>query len=227
MNIKILTLFPNLIDDCVRHSILGRAIDSGNISIEAINIRDYSKNKHKKCDDTPYGGGAGMLMTVQPIYDCIQSIDPERAYKRVFLTPTGKVFDDKIARELATHGDLLLLCGHYEGIDQRAVDLCIDECISIGDYVLTGGELAAIVVADAVSRFCDGVLGSEQSHEKDSFADGLLEHPQYTKPREYMGLSVPEVLLNGNHAEIAKWQYEQSIKVTKELRPDLLDENNK
>ncbi|MCL1944424.1 MAG: tRNA (guanosine(37)-N1)-methyltransferase TrmD [Firmicutes bacterium] len=223
MKIKILTLFPQLIDS-IKYSIIGRAMDNGSLIIQAVDIRQFSTNKHKKCDDVPYGGGAGMLMTVQPIYDCIQYLDPSRQSKRIFLTPTGKKFDDKMARELADN-DLIILCGHYEGVDQRAIDLCIDECISIGDYILTGGELAALVVVDAVCRFCSGVLGSQQSHEQDSFANGLLEYPQYTRPQEFRGHFVPDVLLNGNHAEIKKWQLEQSLLLTSRDRPDLLKDS--
>lgn len=221
MRITILTLFPQMVES-IRHSIIGKAIEKGTVKVDVVDIRNFTKDKHRKCDDTPYGGGAGMLMTVQPIYDCINSVDPERKARRIYLSPVGSVFCDNKSRELAKCEDLILLCGHYEGVDQRAIDLCIDECISIGDYVLTGGELAAMVVVDSVCRFVGGVLGSELSHEDESFANGLLEYPQYTKPREFAGLSVPEVLTNGNHAQIKKWQIEQSIENTKKYRPELI-----
>jgi tRNA (guanine37-N1)-methyltransferase len=220
MKIKILTLFPDMVR-AIQHSVIGRAIDNNLVDIQAIDIRMYSTNKHHKCDDVPYGGGAGMLMTAQPIYDCISSIDKDRLAKRIFLTPTGVRFDDAKAKDLARYDDLILLCGHYEGVDQRVIDLCIDECISIGDYVLTGGELAALVIVDAVCRFCQGVL-SQDSHQHDSFGNGLLEYPQYTRPREFMGMQVPQVLLSGNHADIHKWRQQQSVALTRLNRPDLV-----
>lgn len=225
MNIKIVTLFPQFIQGSLQHSLIGRAIQNGAVDIQSVDIRDFSSNKHKKCDDVPYGGGAGMLMTVQPIFDCIESIDKDRKYKRIYLTPVGKKFDDAKARELAKQSNLLILCGHYEGVDQRAVDLCIDECISIGDYILTGGELAALVVVDAICRFCDGVLGNASSHAQDSFANELLEYPQYTRPRIFRGHSVRDVLLSGNHSQIEKWRLEQSLLLTKQFKSKLPSED--
>ncbi len=221
MKIKILTLFPAMFD-CMHESIVGRAIKSGIIDFEAVDIRRYSRDKHFKCDDTPYGGGAGMVMTAQPIFDCINAIDPDHEYLRVYMSPKGERLSDGLCRELARNDNLLILCGHYEGVDQRVLDLCIDREISIGDYVLSGGELAAMVVADATARFVDGVLGCSDSHEDESFSDGLLEYPHYTRPPEFMGLKVPEVLLNGNHKEIEKFRRQKSEEITRARRPDLL-----
>lgn len=226
MKIRVLTLFPRMFD-CLNESIIGRAIKSGTLDFQAVDIRAYSKDKHQKCDDTPYGGGAGMVMTPQPIYDCINAVDPNHEYLRVYMSPKGERLNDGLCRSLACEQDkLLLLCGHYEGVDQRVLDLCIDREISVGDYVLSGGELAAMIVTDAVSRFVDGVLGSAVSHENESFSDGLLEYAQYTRPPEFMGLKVPEVLLNGNHKEIDKFRKNQSAELTKKLRPDLLTDTD-
>ena len=222
MRIRALSLFPQMFD-CLNESIIGRAIKNGILDFKAVDIRAYSKDKHSKCDDTPYGGGAGMVMTAQPIYDCINDIDPNHEYTRVYMSPKGEKLTDKTARELACGGDLILLCGHYEGVDQRALDLCIDREISVGDYVLSGGELAAMVVIDCVSRFVDGVLGSSASHEDESFANGMLEYPQYTRPPVFMGLEVPPVLLNGNHKEIDKFRKSESKKITALRRPDLAE----
>ena len=222
MRIRALSLFPQMFD-CLNESIIGRAIKNGILDFKAVDIRAYSKDKHSKCDDTPYGGGAGMVMTAQPIYDCINDIDPNHEYTRVYMSPKGEKLTDKTARELACGGDLILLCGHYEGVDQRVLDLCIDREISVGDYVLSGGELAAMVVIDCVSRFVDGVLGSSASHEDESFANGMLEYPQYTRPPVFMGLEVPPVLLNGNHKEIDKFRKSESKKITALRRPDLTE----
>lgn len=221
MKIRVLTLFPKMFE-CMNESIIGRAIKKGVLDFAAVDIREYTKDSHGKCDDTPYGGGAGMVMTAQPIYDCINAVDPDHEYLRIYMSPKGERFSDKTARELAAFDKLLLLCGHYEGVDERVLQLCIDREISIGDYVLSGGELAAMVVADAAARFVDGVLGSAESHEDESFSDGLLEYPQYTRPPEFMGLKVPEVLLNGNHKEIARFRRECSERLTAERRADLL-----
>lgn len=223
MKIRALTLFPGMFA-CLNESIIGRAIKNGKIDFEAVDIRAYSKDKHQKCDDTPYGGGAGMVMTPQPIYDCIQSVDPGHDYLRVYMSPKGEKLSDRLCRDLAQGRDLLLLCGHYEGVDQRVLELCMDKEISVGDYVLSGGELAAMVVVDSVSRFVDGVLGSAVSHETETFSDGLLEYPQYTRPPVFMGLKVPEVLLNGNHKEIDRYRRNTSVDLTEKLRPDLLED---
>ena len=207
MKISVLTIFPEMLEP-LKHSILGRAIQNGIIELEIINIRDYSQSKHKNTDDYPFGGGAGMLMMPQPILDCMDSVCPSGEAYKICLSPRGRLFNSDIAQELAQKEQLILLCGHYEGIDQRVIDL-MDEELSIGDYVLTGGEPAAIVVIDCISRFIGGVLGSAQSAHEDSFSDGLLEFPQYTRPAEIRGMRVPEVLLSGNHAKISQWRREQ------------------
>lgn len=222
MKIKVLTLFPEAYAG-LTVGILDKALASGKFELELFNIRDFSADKHKKTDDYPFGGGAGMLMTPQPIYDAIRSADPDHACLRVFLSPRGKTFSQQKAVELSQKSDLLFLCGSYEGVDQRVIDLCIDEEISIGDYVLTSGDLPCMVVINALSRYVSGVLGSEQSTDEESFSSALLEYPQYTRPQEFMGLKVPDVLLSGDHAEVAKWRREKSLEITKALRPDLLD----
>lgn len=224
MKIRALTLFPDMFG-CLNESIIGRAIKSGTVDFEAVDIRKYSKDKHSKCDDTPYGGGAGMVMTVQPIYDCINAVDPDHEYLRIYMSPKGERLSDGLARSLAKEQNILLLCGHYEGVDQRAIDLCIDKEISVGDYILSGGELAAMCVIDAACRFVDGVLGSSESHETESFSDGLLEYPQYTRPPEFMGRKVPDVLLSGDHKQIAKYRLQQSKLMTAARRKDLLKAN--
>ncbi|MBQ6175294.1 MAG: tRNA (guanosine(37)-N1)-methyltransferase TrmD [Clostridia bacterium] len=223
MRIDILTIFPEMFESVLGASILGRAREQGLLDIRVTDIRPFSLLKHKNTDDYPFGGGAGMVMLAQPIADAMRSIcgDDFRG-RRIYLGPRGRTLNTELARELAGEERLVLLCGHYEGVDQRALDTCVDEEISIGDYILTGGELAAMVLTDCVARFIPGVLGSAESPEEESFSDGLLEYPQYTRPREWNGLTVPEVLLNGNHAEIAKWRREQSILATAEHRPDLL-----
>ena len=225
MRIDVLTLFPNMFEP-IRESIISRAIKSQKLEINVINIRDYSKDKHKKCDDYTFGGGPGMLMMPQPIYDAITSIDGYQDALKIYLSPKGKVFNQGESKRLSKYNHLILLCGHYEGVDQRVLDLLIDEEISIGDYVLTGGELPAMVLIDSVSRLIDGVLGGDESAEIETFKDNLLEYPQYTKPREFMGISVPEVLISGDHAKVDKWRREQAEKLTKERRPDLIDKNN-
>ena len=202
-------------------SIIGRAAESGKININIVNIRDYSQDKHLKCDDYPFGGGAGMVMMPQPIASAISAVDPEHVARRIYMSPKGRVFSQQKAFELSALDDILLLCGHYEGVDQRVLDMYIDEEISIGDYVLTGGELPAMVVCDAVARYVDGVLAAG-SLVDESFADGGLEYPQYTRPAVFKGVSVPDVLLSGDHAKIAKWRREEGLKLTKKLRPDLL-----
>ena len=222
MRIDILTLFPEMFAP-LNESIIKRARDKGVLQINTINIRDYSRDKHLKCDDAPFGGGAGMIMTPQPVCDCIKSVDPDHEARRICLSPRGKLLTADIAKKLAGNERLLLLCGHYEGIDQRIIDLCIDEELSIGDYVLTGGELPAMILTDVVARFVPGVLGCADSAEEESFSTGLLEYPQYTRPQVYEGLQVPEVLLSGHHEKIAKWRREQSLLITAKNRPDLLE----
>lgn len=223
MNFKVLTIFPEMFSalDC---SILGRAMKNEKFSLDVVNIRDYSTDKHSKTDDAPFGGGAGMVMTCQPIVDAIRAVDPDRKLYRIYMSPKGKRLDQDKVKSLASLEGILILCGSYEGVDQRAIDLEIDEEISIGDYVLTGGELPAMVLINCVSRYIDGVLGSRESVLEESFSENLLEYPQYTRPAVFEGLAVPEVLLSGNHAEVAKWRREQAIELTKKLRPDLLGE---
>lgn len=221
MKIKVLTLFPEAYQG-LTVGILQKALDAEKFSLEVFNIRDFSEDKHKKCDDYPFGGGAGMLMTPQPIYDCVQAADPEHKAKRIYLSPKGETLSQKKVLSLSKEEELLFLCGSYEGVDQRVIDLCIDEELSIGDYVLTSGDLPCMVAINAIARYVEGVLGSEESTEEESFAAGLLEYPQYTRPQEFRGLRVPDVLVSGNHAEVAKWRRERQLELTKKLRPDLL-----
>ena len=220
MKITILTLFPEMFT-ALSQSILGRALKSGKFSVDIVDIRDYTEDKHLKCDDYPFGGGAGMVMMAQPIGSAIEAVDPDHKARRIYLSPKGRTFRQEKVFELVEEEHLVLLCGHYEGVDQRAIDLFIDEEISIGDYVLTGGELPAMVVVDCVARYVEGVL-SPESLVQESFSENLLEYPQYTRPVEYCGLTVPEVLRSGNHAEIDKWRRAQAEAVTRKMRPDLL-----
>lgn len=220
MKISILTLFPEMFT-ALNESIIGRAKKAGKIEIEVVNIRDYSKDKHKKCDDAPFGGGAGMLMTPQPIADAILAVDPDRNAKRIYLSPKGETLSQKKVKDLAVGQDLVLLCGHYEGVDERVLELFIDEEVSIGDYVLTGGELPAMVLVDSVARYVDGVIATE-SLSQESFSEGLLEYPQYTRPQVFMGLEVPDVLVSGDHKKVDEWRRKKSEEVTKLRRPDLL-----
>ena len=219
MKISILTLFPEMFS-LFDHSIIGRAREKGLVNLEYYNIRDYSLNKHKKVDDYPYGGGAGMVMTPQPIIDCIKAAKESNSGKVIFLGPRGKTFNQEMAKELSKEENLIFICGHYEGIDERAYKH-IDMEISLGDFVLTGGEMAAIPVIDSVLRLIPGVLGKEESFMDESYSDGLLEYPQYTRPEVYEGEKVPEVLLSGHHENIRKWRRKQSLLITKERRKDL------
>ena len=220
MRIDILTLFPNSFEP-IKESILERATSAGKLEINIINIRDYSADKHKKCDDYTFGGGPGMLMMAQPIYDAITSIEGYEQAHKIYLSPKGRIFNQEKAKQLSENEHLILLCGHYEGVDQRVIDLLIDEEISIGDFILTGGELPSMILIDAISRLKSGVLGSDESSEIETFKDYLLEYPQYTKPREFMGLSVPDILVSGDHKKIDDWRRNESIKITSERRPDL------
>lgn len=221
MKIDILTLFPEMFE-ALNQSILGRAQKNNLIEINLINIRDFSKDKFKKCDDYTYGGGAGMLMTPQPIYDAIMSVKQENSYV-IYLSPKGRLLKQDVVVELAKQYEhLILLCGHYEGVDQRVIDLLVDEEISIGDYVLTGGEIPAMVLVDAVSRYIPEVLGNSETTSDESFSNNLLEYPQYTRPAEFMGLKVPDVLVSGNHQEVDKWRLQKSLEITEKNRPDLL-----
>ncbi len=221
MTFHILTLFPEMFD-CLDYSILKRAGQNGLININAINIRDFSKSKHKQVDDYPYGGGCGMVMMPCPIYDAYTSIEKREGVPVFYMSPKGRVLTQPKVKQIAQLDSAIILCGHYEGVDQRVIDEIVTEEISIGDYVLTGGELAAAVLIDSVSRLKDGVLGDAESSKNESFENNLLEYPQYTRPREFMGREVPEVLLSGHHENINKWRLEQSILLTKKLRPDLM-----
>ncbi len=236
MNFYIMTLFPEMVMGGLNNSIIKRALEKGLIRIEAVNIRDYTLDKHNKVDDYPFGGGAGMLMQAQPVYDCYKAIlknienvtdSPEdgaaNAPRVLYMSPQGKTFTQKMAQELAQEENLILLCGHYEGIDQRVLDRMNVEEVSIGDYVLTGGELPAMVMVDTIARLVPGVLNNDDSAVDESFADGLLEYPQYTRPEEWEGMKVPEVLLSGHHKNIATWRREQAIENTRLKRPDLYE----
>ncbi len=225
MKLTVLTLFPEMFAP-LKESIIGRAASAGKLEINIVNIRDFAENKHLKCDDYPFGGGAGMVMLPQPIASAIEAVDPDHAARRIYLSPKGETFKQSKVFELLNYDHVVLLCGHYEGVDQRVIDLYIDEEISIGDYVLTGGELPAMVVCDCVARYIDGVI-SDGSLMDESFADGGLEYPQYTRPAEFKGVKVPEVLLSGNHKLIDEWRREQSEKLTRARRPDLLNGDKK
>ncbi len=227
MRFDVMTLFPEMVKSVLNESIMGRAQSSGKIEVACHNIRDFTKDKHRKTDDTPYGGGVGMVMTCQPIYDCFKSIEeniPKGNKRRViYMSPKGRLFNHSVARELSEYDNLVFLCGHYEGVDQRVIDLIVDEELSIGDYVVTGGEIPACIVIDAVSRLIDGVLSSSECYEGESVASGILEYPQYTKPREFCGLEVPEVLIGGDHKKIDMWRLCEAVKITAERRPDMLE----
>ena len=228
MRFDIMTLFPDLVRYVLGESIIGRAQKSGAISVHAHNIRDYSEDKHRRVDDTPYGGGMGMLMAAPPIYNCYSAIlemsGKEESTRRhvVYLSPRGTILNHKKAVELASYDQLILLCGHYEGVDQRIIDEIVDEEVSIGDYVLTGGEIPACILVDCVARCVEGVLSDPECYEKESISGGLLEYPQYTRPYEFHDRKVPDVLLSGHHENIEKWRHEQSLALTAERRPDLL-----
>lgn len=234
MRFDIMTLFPELVSGVLGESIIGRAQKSGLVSVHAHNIRDFANNKHRKVDDTPYGGGFGMLMMAPPVFDCCEFVKNQVREelgenirsKVIYMSPQGRVLTQAKAQELSEYDNLIILCGHYEGIDARVLEEIVDEEISIGDYVLTGGELPACVLVDCISRLRDGVLADKKCYEEESISCGRLEFPQYTRPYEFHGKKVPDVLISGNHAEIDKWREEQSLKVTGEKRPDLL-ENNK
>ena len=230
MNFHILTLFPEMVTDGLQTSIIGRAVKGGLLAIEAVNIRDYAFNKHQSVDDYPYGGGAGMLMQAEPVYQACHAVtekikekNPQASPRVVYLSPQGKTFSQELAEEYAKEEDLILLCGHYEGIDERVLEEVVTDYVSIGDYVLTGGDLPAMVMVDAISRLVPGVLHNEVSAEFESFQNHLLEYPQYSRPEEWHGKKVPEVLLSGHHANIEKWRHQQSLLRTAENRPDLLE----
>ena len=234
ISFHVLTLFPDMIMDALSTSIIGRSMERGFVSIEAVNIRDYAFNKHNKVDDYIYGGGAGMLMQAEPVYLSYKAVEERireggntRPIRCVYLTPQGRVFDQQMAKELSREEDLILLCGHYEGIDERVLEEIVTDNISIGDYVLTGGELPAMVLIDTISRLTPGVLNNESSSDTETFEDGLLEYPQYSRPEVWRGKRVPEILLSGHHANIEKWRKEQSLLRTRERRPDLLTKEPK
>ena len=226
MRFDVLTLFPDMVSGILSESIIGRAQKAGHLSVYAHNIRDWSEDKNRRVDDTPYGGGMGMLMAAPPVYNCYEAVRmmaPEMKSRVIYMSPKGRVLTQDHAKELKENYDrLIILCGHYEGIDQRVLDEIVDEEISIGDYVVTGGEIPACIVIDAVSRLLDGVLACDECYEGESVASGILEYPQYTKPREFMGREVPEVLLSGDHKKIDRWRLEEAVKLTRERRPDLL-----
>ena len=221
MRIDILTLFPKMFD-ALKESLIGKAWKEGVVQINIIDIREFSLDKHKKVDDYPFGGGDGMVMMPQPLYDAIMSVKTDDSYV-IYLSPKGTPLKQPKVKELSNHNHLVLVCGHYEGIDERVIELCVDEQVSMGDFVLTGGEIPAMALVDSVLRYLPNVLGNSHSAEDESFSDNLLEYPQYTRPREFKGLTVPEVLVNGNHKEIAKWRETQKLSETKKYRPDLLD----
>ena len=231
MVFDIMTLFPELVETILGESIIGRAQKSGVIEVNCHNIRDFSKDKHHRVDDTPYGGGKGMLMMAPPIYDCYENIISTKrknsSARTIYMSPAGRIFDQKKAEELSKYDNIIILCGHYEGVDRRIIDEIVDEEISIGDFVLTGGELPACIIVDAVSRLVEGVLSDAECHEKESISSGMLEYPQYTRPYEFHGVCVPDVLISGNHAKIDAWRTEQALKTTQEKRPDLLKNSDK
>ena len=225
MKINIMTLFPEMCENVLSESIIGRAREKGYVEINCINIRDYTLDKHRRVDDAPYGGGMGMLMQTQPIADCYNAICEKSENKNhlIYMSPCGEVLTQKKVKELATMDEITILCGHYEGIDQRVIDTLVDEQISIGDYVLTGGELPALVLADSISRMLEGVLPNDEAKELESHYNGLLEYPQYTRPYEWNGLKVPDVLISGHHGNVDKWRREQSLIMTAKHRPDMLE----
>ena len=226
MRFDVMTLFPDMVRGVLDESIIGRAQTAGIIEVECHNIRDFSTDKHRKTDDTPFGGGVGMVMTCQPILDCYASvkekISPDAKTRVIYMSPKGAIFNHDAAKRLAEYDNLIFLCGHYEGVDQRVIDSIVDEEISIGDYVVTGGEIPACIVIDAVSRLKEGVLAAKECYEGESVASGILEYPQYTKPRVYNGMEVPEVLLSGDHKKIDRWRLEMAVEITRERRPDML-----
>ncbi|MDY6233033.1 tRNA (guanosine(37)-N1)-methyltransferase TrmD [Peptostreptococcus porci] len=225
MRIHVMTLFPDIFKAYIGESMMKKAVENSILEVELYNIRDFSENKHKKVDDYPFGGGAGMVMTPQPIFSTYEYIVAKYELENprvIYLSPKGRVFNQKIAKSLSLENDIIFLCGHYEGVDQRIIDLIVTDEISIGDYVLTGGELPALVMIDSIARLVPGVLNRSESHEDESFENDLLEYPQYTRPRSFNGLEVPEVLLSGNHKKIDEWRSEESQKITLERRPDLI-----
>ena len=233
MRFDIMTLFPDLVDGILGESIIGRARQAGFISVNTHNIRDFSENKHRRVDDTPYGGGKGMLMAAPPIYNCycdvkkkiIEAMGEETRSRVIYMSPKGKVLTQDTAKRLSEYDSLIILCGHYEGVDQRIIEEIVDEEVSIGDYVLTGGELPACILVDCVARLVDGVLAAPECYEEESISCGMLEYPQYTRPYDFRGRKVPDVLLSGHHANIDKWRHDTALEQTRIQRPELLEEN--
>lgn len=227
MHFVVLTLFKEMVETIMNTSIMGRALEKGLINLDVIDIRDYAENKHNRVDDYPYGGGAGMVMQAGPVYKACEAarelIDSQKRTRLIYLSPIGRPFTQEVAKELSQEEDLIFLCGHYEGIDERALELEADDYISLGDFVLTGGELPAICIMDAVARLVPGVLSNDESASDESFEGNTLEYPQYTRPEEFMGMRVPDVLLSGHHANIKQWRREQSLIRTRERRPDLFE----
>ena len=225
MKINIMTLFPEMCEAVLSESIIGRAREKGLVEINCINIRDFTVDKHRRVDDAPYGGGMGMLMQIQPIVDCYKDICEKSDNKNhlIYMSPCGKTLTQEKVKELSEYDEITILCGHYEGVDQRVIDTIVDEQISIGDYVLTGGELPAMVLADSISRMLEGVLPNDEAKEMESHYNGLLEYPQYTRPYEWNGMKVPDVLISGHHGNIEKWKREQSLLMTAKYRPDMLE----
>lgn len=225
MKINIMTLFPEMCENVLSESIIGRARENGYVEINCINIRDFTEDKHRRVDDAPYGGGMGMLMQTQPIADCYKAICEKSENKNhlIYMSPCGEVLTQSKVKELAKMPEITILCGHYEGVDQRVIDTLVDEQISIGDYVLTGGELPALILADSISRMLEGVLPNDEAKELESHYNGLLEYPQYTRPYEWNGMKVPDVLISGHHGNIEKWRREQSLLMTAKMRPDMLN----
>ena len=222
MKINVLTTFTEMFKAVTENSVTGRAVAAGLADIELLDIRDFTTDKHNSTDDMPFGGGCGMVMTTQPVFDCLRSIEGVREHPIIYMSPRGKIMDEELIRSLAESGGFTVLCGHYEGVDQRVIDSIVDEEISIGDYVVTGGEIPACIVIDAVSRLKEGVLAAKECYEGESVASGILEYPQYTKPRVYNGMEVPEVLLSGDHKKIDRWRLEMAVEITRERRPDML-----
>lgn len=227
MRFHVMTLFPEMITSAMSESIIGRAIEKEAVSVQAVNIRDYAFNKHNKVDDYTYGGGAGMLMQAEPVYKCyeaiVSDISSAKPPRVLYMTPQGRVFDQQMAKELSSEDDIIFLCGHYEGIDERVLEEIVTDNVSVGDFVLTGGELPAMIMIDCISRLIPGVLHNDESSEYESFEDGLLEYPQYSRPEEWHGKKVPEVLMSGHHANVEKWRHERSLERTKIRRPDLYE----
>jgi len=228
MRFTVLTLFPDMITQTLSHSIIGRAVREGLIGLNTVDIRDFTENKHRQADDYPYGGGCGMVMKPEPVYRAYKHVteQSELMPRVLFMTPRGRRFDQAFARELSGERSVVILCGHYEGIDERVMELIQPECVSVGDYVLTGGEIPAITVIDAVARLIPGVLKNEGSSTDESFTDGLLEYPQYTRPAEFMGLKVPEILLSGDHGRVNEWRRQKALEITKDYRPDMLEKDS-